>query len=139
MLEYKIRIRAGDNEVEVVGDADFVEKKAKEYANLLKEPHKHEGHVAQERQATPGAISGLKETGQTGAIPKTQREKLAVLRDEGYFNEPKTSSDLVEEFRKRIWGVYKTNQISSMLINNATFLNLRRVPLGQSKFGYAYP
>jgi hypothetical protein len=124
--------------VEVVGDAEFVEKKASEYANLLKEP-KHEGHLTQGHQATTGTAGELKKTGQTGVVPRTQREKLAALRDEGYFNEPKTSSDLVEEFRKRIWGVYKANQISSMLIKHANLLNLRRVPLGQNKFGYAHP
>lgn len=132
-------MRKGDTELEASGDIEFVEKKAKEFTRILDhDENVGQGPIGGTRPPSSVPHVVMKRPG--GApMPKTGPDKLVVLRDEGYFAEPKQSTDLVAEFRQRIWGVYKAKQISSLLITNAPKLGLRRVPLGHNRFGYAFP
>jgi hypothetical protein len=136
--EYKLRIRKGEIEFEVVGDKEFVESKTKDLKRLLLsevETNEAKGHSSAKATRTVLQTASL----DTSGIPKSVRDKLERLRDERFFAEPKDSGDVVTELRTRGWGVYKSNRISSRLKTYAPQLGLRRVPLGKNHFGYAYP
>ncbi len=125
---YRIRVRRGDIEFEVVGDKEFTVAKAKDLESTLL------GHG----RASPRPAHEARIISATG-LPKTMKEKLARLRDEAFFSEPKASPDVTAEFRTRGWGVFKSNYVSKALLVNAPALELRRIPLGKNRFAYTYP
>jgi hypothetical protein len=126
---YKIHVKRGDFEFEVIGDKEFVVTKAKEIESRL--------FVRDQTSARP-QLHGGKVVSATG-MPKTMKEKLTKLRDDGFFSEPKGSPEVTAEFRTRGWGVFKSKDVSKALLVAAPVLELRRMSLGKNRFAYAYP
>jgi hypothetical protein len=136
--ETRLRVRLGNAELEIAGTPEFVIKMSKEFEFVLKEASKEPGSIppsGPRPELPPRPASNVV----PGQIPKTGPDKLASLRDSGYFAEPKGSSDIVAEYRNRGWGIYKAKDVSSVLIQYAAKLGLRRVPLSGGRFGYTYP
>lgn len=130
--QYYIKVKRDGLEVEVGGDKEFVSKKSAELMQMYDNSQKVSTGV------TKDFSSKIKKSA-TSALPKSNREKLEKLRDEGFFSEPKDSPQVTKEFDSRSWGKYKSSEVSSMLIGNAAGLGLRRVTLGKHHVGYTYP
>ncbi|MBI3859548.1 MAG: hypothetical protein HY296_04835 [Thaumarchaeota archaeon] len=137
--EYKVRLRLGDAEMEIVGDQEFVSKMSKEFEFVLKETPRAPIEPSHTSRAVPSSAKKPTSAIPAGQVPATVPGKLEALKDEGYYSEPKEPSAITEEFRNRGWGVYKTKDISSTIKRIAGRIGLRRVPLGEGKYGYTFP
>ena len=135
---YRIRVRKGDTEFEVQGDQDFVEAKYKELSSLLSGPESP-GPGGSQGQTTPASSSAGGAPKPSHGVPTTWSAKLKNLMDEGFFTDPKQPAQVTAEFRTRVWGVYKTKDVSSQLIYYSPKIGLRRISLGEDKVGYVYP
>jgi hypothetical protein len=126
---YKIRVKKGEIEYEVVGDKEFAVSKAKELDASLFESHRESEKGEEQLMA---AIEGPD-------LPKTMREKLAKLRNEGFFREPRGSAEVTAEIRTRGWGIYAAKDVSKALLDAMSELKLRRSATGKNRFSYTYP
>lgn len=103
-LPYKIRVRRGEDEYEVAGDKEFVLAKAKELesATFGQAPAAHKTTV------TRGISVPITR------VPNTLGEKVAKLRDGGFFKEPKGSPEVTAELRTKGWGIHKSKDVSRL-------------------------
>lgn len=126
---YKIRVRRGETEYEIMGDKEFVIAKAKEFESAV---------FGEPRAPSKDRITQASSAPAIGT-PKTLGEKITKLRDDGFFKEPKGSPEVTAELRTRGWGIYKSKDVSRALLNYAPRLELRRIASGKNRFAYTYP
>jgi len=137
--EFRLRIKLGDAELDIAGDKEFVSRMSKEFEYVLKEASRAPPEPSSHNAPAPKTHPKPGSPPSAGETPKTVPAKLEALRNEGYFSEPKDSSAVTEELRARGWGIYKANDISSTLKKVAPRFALRRVDLGERRYGYTYP
>ncbi len=126
---YKIRVRRGDFELEVQGDKEFVLTRYTEIVTSV---------AAGKETIVPPSTTSSRQTS-TLEIPQTIGDKLARLKDDGFFSEPKDSGRVTRELRDKGWGVFVSKDISSALKRYGPKIGLRRVALGKGRYAYTHP
>jgi hypothetical protein len=134
MTENSLRLKIGEYEIEVRGEQAFVNKIIKEhlekvlaaFPNVITKKQAMLSEVIEERKR-----KSPKRTGELAAL----KQRIPILKNEGFFDEPKTLTDIRKALQSRGW-YHSSPNIQRALLNYALEFGIKRI--GSEEIGYRY-
>jgi len=116
----RFRVKIGDFEVELSGDYSYVKEQYENLLSKILEQVEFSG-LTLERQGKTGRRS-YKRSGETSQVV----ERLTILKDEGFFNEPKRLKEIRDEMARRGW-YHNQDVIQQAILKHFDKHGIRRI------------
>jgi len=134
--ENSLRVKVGEYEIEVKGAQTFVDKIIKDLhlekvltdfsSAITQVPIVSAGKPLEEKKrAIP------KKTGEQAAL----KERIPILKNEGFFDEPKTLTQIRQQMQTRGW-YHSSPNIQRALLDKGSEFGIKRI--GSEEGGYRY-
>jgi len=133
--ENSLRLKVGEYEVEVKGGQTFVDKIIKDHLEkvltvfssaITKVPIVSTEKTLEEKKRT-----APRRTGEQAAL----KERIPVLKNEGFFDEPKTLAEIRKQMQSRGW-YHSSANIQWALLDKGSEFGIKRI--GSEEGGYKY-
>jgi len=133
--ENSLRLKVGEYEVEVKGAQIFVDKIIKEHLEkvltvfsnaITKVPITITEKTPEEKKRT-----APRRTGEQAAI----KERVPILKNEGFFDEPKTLTEIRKQMRSRGW-YHSSPNIQQALLDKGSELGIKRIGSEEGRYKY---